>query len=116
LNTKNEQNLITQKIIGSAIEVHRNMGPGLFESVYEECLCYEFDCQKINYERQKFIPIVYKGKIFNSGFRADLLVEQRIVVELKSVGTLLPIHESQIINYLKLSKLQVGLLIEHFAN
>lgn len=104
-------NRITEKIIGAAIEVHRNIGPGLFENVYEKCLGYELELLDVNFERQKYIPIIYKGKTFDFGFRADLVVEETVVVELKSINTLLPIHESQIINYLKLSKLQVGLLI-----
>ena len=111
MNNQNESNLITQNIIGAAIEIHRNIGPGLFENVYEECLCFELALQNINFERQKYIPIIYKGKTFNIGFRADLVVEQRVVVELKSVKELLPIHESQILNYLRLSNLQLGLLI-----
>lgn len=111
MNNKNELNNITQKIIGAAIEIHGNLGPGLFESVYEECLCYELELQNINFERQKYIPLLYKEKNFDTGFRADLVVEHRIVVELKSVEALAPIHEVQILNYLKLSKLHVGLLI-----
>ncbi len=106
-----EPNYISQKIIGAAIEIHRNIGPGLFESIYEECLCYELEVQRINFERQKYIPVVYKEKTFDTGFRADLVVEQMVVVELKSVTTLLPVHESQILNYLRLSKLKLGLLI-----
>lgn len=106
-----EVNFITQKIIGAALEIHRNLGPGLFESVYEECLCYELELQNINFERQKYIPVFYKEKTLATGFRADVLVENKIVVELKSVEGLLPIHEVQVLNYLKLSQLQVGLLI-----
>lgn len=108
---RSEVNQITEKIIGAAIEVHRNIGPGLFEKIYEECLCIELQALSINFERQKQIPIVYKGTTFEFGFRTDLVVEETIVVELKSVSTLLPIHESQILNYLKISKLQIGLLI-----
>ena len=111
LYSQNEVNLITQKIIGAAIEIHRNLGPGLFESVYEECLCYELELQNIDFEQQKYIPIFYKEKAFDTGFRADLVVEHKIVVELKSVEALLPIHEVQVFNYLKLSDLRVGLLI-----
>jgi len=107
----NEINLITQKIIGAAIEIHRNLGPGLFESVYEECLCYELELKNISFERQRYIPVFYKEKTLDTGFRADLVVEDRIVVELKSVETLSPIHEVQVLNYLKLANLQVGLLI-----
>lgn len=111
MNNRDELNFITQKIIGAALEIHRNLGPGLFESVYEECLCYELELQNINFERQKYIPVFYKEKTFETGFRADILVENKIVVELKSVEALLAIHEVQVLNYLKLSQLQVGLLI-----
>lgn len=106
-----EINVITEKIIGSAIEVHKYMGPGLFESVYEKCLCYELELQNLNFERQKFIPIIYKDKKFDYGFRADLVIEKKVLVELKTVSSILPIHEAQIINYLNLSKLNLGLII-----
>lgn len=104
-------NVITEKIIGAAIEVHRFTGPGLFESVYEKCLCYELELQKVDFERQKVIPITYKEKTFDYGFRADLVVEERILVELKAVSSILPIHEAQLINYLNLSKVTLGLII-----
>lgn len=111
MDNQNEVNFITQRIIGAAIEIHRYLGPGLFERVYEGCLCYELELQNINFERQKYIPVFYKEKTFDNGFRADLVVENRVVVELKSVEALLDIHEVQVLNYLKLSELQVGLLI-----
>ena len=111
MDSQTELNSITEKIIGAAIEIHRNMGPGLFENIYEKCLCYELGLQNISFERQKYIPITYKGNTFSFGFRADLVVEKRVVVELKSVKELLPIHESQVLNYLKLSKIKLGLLI-----
>ncbi len=106
-----EINGLSDKIIGAAIEVHKAMGAGLFESVYEECLCYEFNLRNISFEQQKVIPIIYKGKTFDHGFRADLLVEDTIIVELKSVSSVLPVHEAQLLNYLKLSNLKLGLLI-----
>lgn len=106
-----EINQITNKIIGAAIEVHRNLGSGLFETVYEQCLCYELKMQKINFERQKYMPVVYKGKTFENGFRADLLVESQVIVELKAANSLLPVHETQILNYLRLAKLNIGLII-----
>lgn len=104
-------NAITEKIIGAAIEVHKCTGPGLFETVYEKCLCYELELQKVNFERQKVIPITYKDQKFDYGFRADLVVEEKILVELKAVSSVLPIHEAQIINYLNLSNLNLGLII-----
>jgi GxxExxY protein len=102
---------LTRKIIGAAIEVHRQLGPGLLESAYEECLAREFALRGINYERQKPIPVIYKGIKLECGYRIDLLVERRIVVELKSIEEIAPIHESVVLTYLKLSGNTVGLLI-----
>jgi len=104
-------NEITQHVIGAAIEVHRQLGPGLLESAYEECLCHELALRKINFERQKPIPLVYKEVKLDCGYRLDLLVEERIVVELKSVDGLGPIHEAIVLTYLKLSGHKLGLLI-----
>ena len=104
-------NEITQHIIGAAIEVHRQLGPGLLESAYEECLCHELATRKINFERQEPIPLVYKEVKLDCGYRLDILVEGRIVVELKSVDGLGPIHEAIILTYLKLSSHKLGLLI-----
>lgn len=104
-------NEITQVIIGAAIEVHKQLGPGLLESAYEECLCHELAIRKMNFERQKPIPLVYKEARLDVGYRLDILVEERIVVELKSVAGLSPIHEAIILTYLKLSSHKLGLLI-----
>ena len=104
-------NEITQRVIGAAIEVHRQLGPGLLESAYEECLCHELHIRKLNFERQKPIPLVYKDSKLDCGYRLDLLVEGRIVVELKSVDGLGPIHEAIVLTYLKLSGHRLGLLI-----
>ena len=104
-------NEITQQIIGAAIEVHRQLGPGLLESAYEECLCHELQIRRLNFERQKPIPLVYKDAKLDCGYRLDLLVEGRIVVELKSVDGLGPIHEAIVLTYLKLSGHRLGLLI-----
>lgn len=104
-------NDLSYKIIGCAFEVHRNLGPGLLESTYESCLCYELDKQGIKYERQKELTIDYKGITLTNGYRIDILVEGLIVIELKSVEALLPIHTAQILTYLKLSKHSLGLLI-----
>ena len=104
-------NEITHEIIGAAIEVHKLLGPGLLESAYEACLCHEFAIRKISFQKQKPIPLVYKEIKLNCGFRLDLLVEKRIVVELKSVDALAPIHEAIMLTYLRLSGHTLGLLI-----
>ena len=102
---------ITETIIGSAIEVHRHLGPGLLESIYEAALAYELGQRGIAVECQKSLPVAYKGLIFDEGYRLDLLVENEVIVELKCVDGLLPIHEAQLLSYLKLTGLKVGLLI-----
>jgi GxxExxY protein len=98
-------------IIAAALEVHRNLGPGLLESAYEECLCYELETRKISYFRQQALPVVYKGIMLECGYRLDIVVNDKILLELKSVEKLLPIHEAQILTYLKLSGIRTGLLI-----
>ncbi|MFZ4591443.1 MAG: GxxExxY protein [Ignavibacteria bacterium] len=103
---------ITDKIIGCAIEVHKELGPGLLESVYEECLQYELLNNGLFVERQKNIPLIYKNIKLASNLVLDLLVENTVVVELKSVDILKPIHEAQLISYLKLSGIHTGLLIK----
>jgi GxxExxY protein len=104
-------NAITRQIIGAAIEVHRQLGPGLLESAYEECLCHELAARKVNFERQKPIPLVYKDAKLDCSYRLDILVEGKIVVELKSIGGLGPIHDAIVLTYLKLSGHKLGLLI-----
>ena len=104
-------NDITYKIIGCAYEVHKILGPGLLESTYETCLCYELEKQGLKFEKQKELMINYKGATLNHGYRIDILVEDSIVLELKSVENLLPIHTAQILTYLKLSEHNLGLLI-----
>lgn len=104
-------NRLTYQIIGCAYEVHKFLGPGLLESTYESCLCYELEKTGIKYEKQKELVINYKGMQLSNGYRIDILVENNIVIELKSVETLLPIHTAQIMTYLKLSNKRVGLLI-----
>lgn len=101
---------LTQKIIGAAIEVHRELGPGLLESIYEQALCYEFQLQGIEYERQVPVDIVYKGHII-SGHKIDLLVEKEVVVELKSLQKMPDVVLSQTISYLKAASLKRGLII-----
>lgn len=101
----------TNQIIAAAIEVHRVLGPGLLESAYEECLCHEFELRGINYERQKLLPVQYKGKTLDCGYRLDIFVQGQIILELKCVEKLLPIHEAQLLTYLRLSGVKTGLLI-----
>ena len=104
-------NELTGKIIGCAIEVHKYLGPGLLESAYEECLCYEFEQKNIFYERQKPIPINYKSIKLDAGYRIDVLVENLVVIELKSIDILAPVHTAQILTYLKFSKKKIDYLL-----
>ena len=102
---------ITEAIIGAAIEVHRELGPGLLESAYEECLCYELSLRGLSFQRQVELPVIYKGNRLDCGFRLDIVAEGSVVVELKAVEKVLPIHEAQVLTYLKLSEMTVGLLL-----
>ena len=102
---------LTDQIIGAAIEVHRALGPGLIESVYEECLCHELSERGLRFVRQVEVPVSYKGVKLSSGCRLDILVEDEVVLELKSVETVMPGHEAQLLTYLRLSGKRVGLLI-----
>ena len=104
-------NELTKAIIGAAIEVHRALGPGLLESAYEECLCWELTSERIPFERQKPLPIEYKGLELDCGYRLDLLIAGKVVVELKAVEDLLPIHKAQLLTYMKLTGIKTGLLI-----
>jgi len=104
-------NNITHEIIGAAIEVHKRLGPGLLESAYEECFAHELRLRNLRVDRQVGVPVVYKETKLECGYRIDLLVEGRIVVELKSVESLAPIHEAIILTYLRLSGHKIGLLI-----
>ncbi len=106
-----DTNSITEKIIGCCIEVHKSLGPGLLESTYEECLFFELIQSGLRVERQKELPIHYKSIQLQCGYRIDLLVEDLVIVELKAVEQIIPIHEAQILTYLKLSNKEVGLLI-----
>src|ERR1700691_897760 len=100
---ENQQDPRTAAIIGAAIEVHRQTGPGLLESAYEECLCYELSQLGLNFKRQGHLPIEYKGIKLTSGYKMDLVVQDAVVLELKTVDQLLPIHTAQLLTYLKLS-------------
>ena len=105
------QNDLTGRIIGAAIEVHKALGPGLLESAYEECLCRELDLKELSYERQKELPIEYKGVKLECGYRLDVVVFGKVILELKACENMEPIHEAQLLTYLKLTNIKVGLLI-----
>ena len=102
---------LSEKAIGAAIEVHRYLGPGLLESAYEECLCHELAKAGLSFKRQVDMPISYKDQDIDCGYRADLIVEKTLLVELKAVERLLPIHQAQVLTYLKLGRYPTGLLI-----
>jgi len=102
---------ITEKIIGCAIEVHKGLGPGLLESAYEECLCYELKQIGLKFERQVSLPVVYKGVKLDCGYRMDIVVENSVIVEVKAVENLIPVHDAQLLSYLKLYDKKVGLLM-----
>ena len=104
-------NQLSSKIIGAAIEVHRAIGPGLLESAYEECLCHELMLRGLYFERQKPLPVQYKDVQLECGYRLDVLVDNQIVLELKSCEQIEPIHKAQLLTYLKLSDLKLGLLL-----
>ena len=106
-----DDNAITGAIIGAAIEVHKLLGPGLLESAYEECLARELALQGLRVDRQRPVPVVYKDVKLDCGYRMDLVVEGRVVVELKAVESLAPIHEAVMLTYLRLSGIRLGLLI-----
>jgi len=105
------ENEISNKIIQAAIEVHRHLGAGLLESAYEECLCYELSKMGLSFKRQQSLPVEYKGIKLDCGYRLDLVVEEKVIVEIKSVEKLLPVHQAQLLTYLRLSELKLGLLI-----
>jgi GxxExxY protein len=102
---------LSEKIIGAAIEVHRALGPGLLQSAYEECLCHELHLQGLSFQRQAPLPVSYKGINLDCGYRIDVLVENKIVLELKSAEHILPVHEAQLLTYLKLLNKRVGLIL-----
>lgn len=106
-----ELNEISEKIIGCAIKVHKAIGPGLLESTYEVCLVHELQKAGLKVQSQLALPVVYDGIKLDAGYRIDLLVEDTVIVELKAIDSLLPIHEAQVLSYLKLSGKKIGLLI-----
>ena len=106
-----EKDVLTDQIIGFAIEVHRHLGPGLLESAYEECLCYELSQNEIGFKRQVPLPVVYKSVRLDCGYRIDIVVENRLILELKAAERLMPIHEAQVLTYMRLSGIPTGLLL-----
>lgn len=102
---------ITEKIIGSAIAVHKALGPGLLESAYEECLCFELAEAGLEFKRQVALPVVYKGVKLDCGYRMDVVVEESVIIETKAVERIVPVHEAQLLSYLKLTGIKVGLLL-----
>jgi len=106
-----ENEMLTERIISAAIEVHRELGPGLLESAYEECLCRELVDSGLRFERQKELPLMYKGSLIDGMYRLDLVVEGSVVIELKAVEALAKIHEAQLLTYMRMSGIRIGLLI-----
>ena len=104
-------NKMTEMVIGAAIEVHRDLGPGLLESAYQRALEHELTLRKVRFEAQKVCPVTYKGLVFEDAYRLDLLVEDKVVIELKTVDAFADVHEAQVLTYLKFSGCRVGLLI-----
>ena len=104
-------NRVTEAIIGAAIEVHRTLGPGLLESAYCECLCRELSVRGVPFQREKPLPLEYKGVRLECGYRLDLLVANSVVVEVKAIETIAPVHEAQLLTYLRLGGWRIGLLI-----
>jgi len=111
INTTLPINRLTQEVVDCIYTVHKNLGPGLLESIYETCLCYELEKRNIAFERQKTLPISYKDVTFEAGLRLDILIEKQLIIELKSVEKILPVHEAQIISYLKLANKDIGFLV-----
>ncbi len=102
---------LTERLIAAAIDVHRHLGPGLLESAYEECYCHELKLQNVSVERQKPLPLEYKGIKLDCGYRMDVVGDQKAIVEIKCVERILPVHEAQLLTYLRLSGLKVGLIV-----
>ncbi len=107
----NAEDVLTDRIIGAAIEVHRHLGPGLLESAYEDCLCHELNIQGIRFQRQVHLPVVYKGLKLECAYRMDLVVEDLVIVEIKATEGIAPIFKAQLLTYLKTADKRVGLLI-----
>ena len=110
-DTETQRDPLTEKVIGAAIDVHRTLGPRLLESVYEECLCYELSECGLKFNRQVNLPISYKNVKLDCGYRMDLVVSESLIIEIKTVEKILPIHEAQLLTYLKLTGLHTGLIV-----
>ncbi len=110
-DTETQRDPLTDAVIGAAIEVHRALGAGLLESAYEECLCHELECRKLGFARQVALPIRYKAIALDCAYRMDVVVEDQLILELKAVDKILPVHEAQLLTYLRLSGLGTGLLL-----
>ena len=108
---KDASNTLSKRIIGAAIEVHKELGPGLLENIYEEALCMEFEMLGLHYGRQQVLPVIYKGRSLDCDYRIDILVENKVIVELKSVKQLTQVYDAQLLTYLKISNLWLGMLI-----
>jgi GxxExxY protein len=106
-----ERDPLTEKIIGAAIEVHKTLGPGLLESAYQECLCHELAALGLKFQREVALPVIYKSVKLDCGYRIDIVVENQVVVELKTVEKIAPVHEAQLLSYLKLTGIKTGLLL-----
>ena len=110
-DTEGSSRACTHDIVGAAIEVHRRLGPGLLESAYEICLCRELYLRRIGFEQQVALPVQYRGLSLDCGYRLDILVEQSVIVEVKALTKVLPVHRAQVLTYLKLTGVRLGLLI-----
>jgi GxxExxY protein len=106
---------LSERVIGLAINVYREIGPGFLESVYERCLCREFEHAGITFARQVMVPVYYKGERLDDGFRADVIVESTIILEIKAMAALLPAHEAQLQTYLRMSRIRIGLIMNFAA-
>ena len=102
---------LTEQIIGAAIEVHKAIGPGLLKSVYQECMCHELNLRGLRFRREVVVPVVYKGVALDCGYRLDMIVEETVILELKSAARIIPVHEAQLLTYLKLLNKPVGFII-----
>ncbi|MBN1126147.1 MAG: GxxExxY protein [Sedimentisphaerales bacterium] len=111
MDEKRKFSELSNKVIGCAIEVHKTLGPGLLESAYQQCLCHELRLNNLSFEMEKPQPVRYKGCRLDCGYRIDILIEEEIIVELKSVEKIKPIHEAQILSYMKLAEIKYGFLI-----
>ena len=110
------ENEISRLIVDAAFQVHINLGPGLLESVYEEVMCFELEARGLRVIRQQGLPVIYKGIKMELGFRADLIVEDKVIIEIKSIETIAPVHQKQLLTYLKITNLKLGLLINFNEN